>query len=151
MTLKSLLFRSNYLIKKIRIINAYGPQECSQAQRPTEDQQTLIINFWNAMEREIIDAQDEGCWILIELDANAKVGDTVLDGDPNRQSPNGKLLLDMMERQNLNILNSSKKCQSKITRERKTCDRVEKSIIDFIIVSVELEDFLDKMIIDDER
>ena len=51
----------------------------------------------------------------------------------------------------MNILNSSEKCQGKITRERKTCERVEKSIIDFIIVFVELEDFLDKMIIDDER
>ena len=54
------------------------------------------------------------------MDANAKVGNKVVPGDPHEVSDNGKLLLDLVERQNLRILNSSPKRSGVVTRHRAT-------------------------------
>ena len=69
--------------QKYRIINAYGPQEISQSLRTVEEQQQIVLEFWNAMEREVVNSYEEGCGLILELDANAKVGNSVIDGDPN--------------------------------------------------------------------
>ena len=53
-------------IGKLRVINAYGPQEYDQ----TEKRQT----FWLALEEEVIKANNNGCFCLIEMDKNAKIG-----------------------------------------------------------------------------
>ena len=83
--------------KKLRIINAYGPQ----AQE--DDDNDDLINFWQELEGEVIKATEENCLILIELDANAKLGSEVIKGDPHKMSSNGKVLMDVIERQNLII------------------------------------------------
>ena len=79
--------------ENIRVINAYAPQE--------DDDLQNIISFWHTLEKEIISAVDAGCFVLIQMDANAKVGSEVIKGDPNKQSDCEKLLLDVIERQNL--------------------------------------------------
>ena len=43
---------------KIRLINAYGPQE------DEEPNKTLL--FWQSIEAEIIKCENEGCYILME-------------------------------------------------------------------------------------
>ena len=48
----------------IRIFNAYGPQE---------DEVAASVNFWLGLEKELIKAKQEGCCILLEMDANAKL------------------------------------------------------------------------------
>ena len=53
--------------------------------------------------------------------------------DPNEVSANGRLLIDFVRRNNLRILNASSKCTGVVTRQRTTVDRVEKSVIDYII------------------
>ena len=68
-------------ILNIRVINSYGPQE-------DEDWQRKLL-FWNTLEKEIISKIDESCFILIQMDANAKVGAKILKGAPNKQSVNG--------------------------------------------------------------
>ena len=113
--------------KNIRIFNCYGPQEIGQSQRPAAEQQHLINQFWVELEMEVLKAKEEGCLVLIELDANAKVG------------------------KNVEILNSSPKCSGVVTRERVTIERVEKSVIDFILCCEELASLLEEMVIDDKR
>ena len=49
---------------KIRIINAYGPQEKA-------DDDPDVYKFWKDLEIEIIRAKDDGCAILIQMDANS--------------------------------------------------------------------------------
>ena len=137
--------------RDIRIFNCYGPQEVSQAQRSASEQHDVVSQFWIELENEIIKAKNDGCHVLIEMDANAKVGKSVLKDDPNEESANGKLLLDMVERQNLRILNVSEKCSGVITRQRVTVERMEMSVIDYIIGCDEIVTFLDEMMIDDER
>ena len=82
--------------KNIRIINGYGPQE--------DDTNNNILNYWHEVEAEVLKAKDENCMVIIQMDANAKVGKEIIKDDPNDRSNNGKLLVDLLERQNLTIL-----------------------------------------------
>ena len=44
-------------VKKIRIINGYGPQE--------DDDIQDVLSFWQEFEMEVIKAKDDDCFILI--------------------------------------------------------------------------------------
>ena len=71
--------------QNVRVFNCYGPQE-------DENFQTKV-DFWNTLEKEIISATDNNCYVLIQMDGNAKIGADVIKGDPNKQSENGVLLM----------------------------------------------------------
>ena len=60
---------------KVRVVNGYGPQE--------NDTKEKIYAFWQEFEKEIIDAKEENCLIVAELDANAKLGREIIKEDPN--------------------------------------------------------------------
>ena len=82
---------------RIRIINGYGPQEDEDSQR--------VLSFWQEIESEVMKAKDDDC--LIQMDANAKVGKEIIKDDPNQATNNGKLMLDIIERQKLKIAKGS--------------------------------------------
>ena len=128
---------------KIRVINGYGPQE--------DEEKQITLNFWLEIEKEVLAARDNGCMILIEMDANAKVGNEVIANDPHEQTNNGKILLDIVNRHDLVIVNALELCKGVITRERVFEKKVEKSAIDYVVICRELYDFLTSMIIDEER
>ena len=52
----------------VRIINAYGPQESND--KYNEE----ILTFWNDLENEVLKYFENKCAVLLQLDANAKVG-----------------------------------------------------------------------------
>ena len=85
------------------------------------------------------------------MDANAKVGPNHIPEDPHNISPDGKLLEGIIERQNLFVVNGSKKCKGNITRQRTTKKKVEKSVIDIVLVSSDLIDHLESLEIDEDR
>ena len=58
---------------KVRIINGYGPQE--------DDDSHKINEFWQFIELEIISAKQEGCLVVIQMDANAKIGNECINND----------------------------------------------------------------------
>ena len=58
---------------KIRILNGYGPQETELRGK--------ILAFWQQFEAEIIEAKEDDCLVLIEIDANAKLGTNVIKND----------------------------------------------------------------------
>ena len=128
---------------KVRLINAYGPQE--------DDEVHKINIFWQAIEEEIVSAKQENCLVILELDANAKVGKDFIQGDPHPMSKNGRILIDLVQRQGFHIANSDAKCRGVITRERIFETKVEKSVIDYIILCDGIKDFLDEMVIDEEK
>ena len=111
---------------KIRVINGYGPQE--------DEEVIKIDNFWQSVEAEIECAKQDDFLILIQMDANAKIGCKHIKKDPNSMSHNGQILLDLIHRQGLQIGNTSSKCSGVITRERILQNRVEKSVIDYFIL-----------------
>ena len=127
----------------IRIINAYGPQE--------DDSQQKILNFWAEIENEVLKSKENDCLTVIQMDANAKIGKDQLEGDPHNTSNNGKLLLEMAERQNMIIANRLNKCNGVITRERIANGKQEMSVIDYIMICEGLEEYLEEMTIDDKR
>ena len=43
-------------------------------------------------EAEIMKAKDDNCMILIEMDANAKVGSDIIKNDPHSITNNGKIM-----------------------------------------------------------
>ena len=129
---------------QIRIISGYGPQE----NWPEADR----ILFFLALEQEINKAEMDGKSILIQMDANSKLGPEVIKADPHCQTPNGKLLYNIIMRHNLVVLNGlDNKCQGAITRRRVTKDKVEESIIDFVITSSDLVGEVESILIDEAR
>ena len=64
---------------------------------------------------------------------------------------NGKLLMDIVERQNLVVTNSLDICKGTITRERVFEKKVERSVIDYILICEELSRYILEVTIDEER
>ena len=129
--------------KSIRVINGYGPQE--------SDSPAQKLTFWQALEQEVISAKNENCFVLLELDANAKLGSEIIKNDPNTLSENGELLKDFLDRESLMLMNTSPLCQGVVTRHRTTVNGEEKSVIDFIITCDKLAEYLEVMLIDEKR
>ena len=94
----------------MRIISEYGPQENIEEEKRQE--------FFIALETEVEKAELAGKSIFIELDANSKLGKRYIPNDPHDMSPNGVLLSDILERQNLTLGNGSDKCKGTIMRKR---------------------------------
>ena len=68
--------------------------------------------------------------MIIQMDANAKVGRNIISRDPNNVTDsNGPQLLDMIERQGLLMLNVDKNCNGSITRYRLTKNSTEITIL----------------------
>ena len=127
----------------IRSINCYGPQENMSTEIRTD--------FFIELESRIISAQSSGKLVCIECDANSKLGKEIISGDPHAKSHNGKLLYDVITRQNLIVVNATEKCYGTITRYKKTKNGTEESVIDFFIVSQELYENVNEMLVDEER
>ena len=70
----------------IRVIVGYGPQENA----PKEKKE----NFWEFIEKEVIQAETEGQGIIIQMDGNLHAGEKIIKHDPNIQNQNGKLFMD---------------------------------------------------------
>ena len=129
--------------RKCRILNGYGPQEYDDIIKKSL--------FWEAIEAEIIDAKEEGCLIIVQLDANAKVGPEIVTGDPNPVSENGKILLDLVKRQGLYIANSDPRCKGTITWEKTSNNKTERSVIDYFLLCDTMKAFMEEMTVDDLR
>ena len=128
---------------KIRIFNGYGPQEGSS--------KNDILNFWLEVEKQVISAKENGCGIVMELDANAKLGHDIIKHDPNVMSLNGQIMFEMIKRQNLIIGNALSKCNGIITRHRSTLGKDEKSVLDYVLFCEKMEPYFETMLIDESR
>ena len=127
---------------KIRLINGYGPQE-------TDEEESKA--FMNRIDLEVKRAKLAGAFVCIEMDANSKLGPDIVSGDPNDQSRNGKLLMNVVEENNLVVVNASDICEGVITRQRDTIDRSEKSTIDFFIVCQNFFKHIKRLKVDEEK
>ena len=107
--------------------------------------------FFLALEQEIVKAEIEGKSIMIEMDANSKLGPKLIPGDMHEQSKNGRVFADIIERHGLIRGNAMEKCEGLVTRKRVTRSGVEESIIDFVIISNDLIDDIESIKIDDKR
>ena len=95
---------------RIRFINAYGVQETASAEERS--------NFYTILEQEIQFCINNGVLLCLELDANAKVGDMIVNNPQVTVSPNGRILINIIERNNLILVNGTEKCTGIITRQK---------------------------------
>ena len=91
--------------KKVRLINAYGPQEDSNEE--------IRKSFFLKLDEEIKRAKVAGTLICLELDANSKLGLDLVPGDPHPQSRNGKFLENFLYENDLIVVNSLDLCDRK--------------------------------------
>ena len=128
---------------KVRFINAYGVQETASVEERSV--------FYMLLEQEIQSCINSGCYLCLELDANAKVGGVIQNNPQDAISPNGQLLLDVLERNNLILVNGTSKCAGKITRSKNKKTRHEKSILDYFVVCQEFFQLIKQMFVDEDK
>ena len=87
-----LVVQTTVLNKKVRFINGYGHKE---------DETEKSKSFFSKLDEEIKSAKLAGDLICIELDANSKLGPSVVPVDPKPQSKNGKMLLNVVDENGL--------------------------------------------------
>ena len=129
--------------KEIRVISGYGPQENWAEEKR--------LPFFITLETEIEKAELAGKDIIIEMDANAKLGTKYIPTDPHEITPNAALLAGIIDRHALTVGNGNEKCKGTITRRRTTRDRNEQSVIDIVLFSIGLKKHLVSMIVDEEK
>ena len=129
--------------QQILLISGVGPQE--------NQPETARLPFFLALEKEINKAEMDGKSIIIEMDANSKLGPERIPNVKHDISPNGRLLAGVIDRHALYVLNSSDKCEGLITRKRTTINGTEESSIDMVLVSADLVQFVEKLLIDEDR
>ena len=57
-----------------------------------------------------------------------------LETTPNEETKNGRILVEMAERQEMTIANTVDKCIGTITRERVAMNNTEKAVLDYILI-----------------
>ena len=125
---------------RMRLILGYGFQE----KEPEERRTRFFIEIKNQIEKCIAD----GIPFLWIGDCNGKLGSDIITDDINNLTPNAPLIKAIVDRKNLKVINGSTKCTRKWTR---WLSNGQKSIIDFIIASDEMEEMIDSMIVDDKK
>ena len=129
--------------KKVRLINAYGPQE--------DEKEDIKEDFYNRIDQEVKTSKLAGAMVCIEMDANAKLGSSFINGDPKEKSKNGRLLEDVVVENDLIVVNAMDICKGVITRYRQTVNSEEKSVIDYFIVCRRFFKIIKSMVVDEER
>ena len=114
----------------------YGRQE-------TRNNREEMLKEMDNLAEEIRDKMEEG-EVIVFMDGNGKIG--LLGEEISR---NGKLLIDVFEECDLQIMNQSDKCKGKVTRQNRR-NEVQKSAIDFLVVTDEAEQRIDELLIDEK-
>ena len=127
----------------IRIINAYGPQECDTIERKSA--------FWSRISSEIENAIEADVGFIIQMDGNLHCGSDIIKNDPNKINANGRLFSTFLKINPVNLLNASNRCQGSITRERVKERKIEQAILDYVLVCDKIYEYFSDMIIDEDR
>ena len=94
--------------KEIIIITGYGPQENLNVEER--------MPFFAKLEEEIVSAKMSNKSIIIQMDANSKLGREFLPQDPHVQTPNGAALAGILKRNGMVVVYSlNTKCSGVIT------------------------------------
>ena len=107
--------------------------------------------FYQNLSIQIEQAFLSGDSVIMVGDFNAKLGKDVVGGDVHPMSPSGKLLFSLCNKHNLFILNSSNMCKGVFTRIHNYRNKVEKSVLEYVLVSADLYSQLVSMHIDEEK
>ena len=135
---EALWLRINNGRTKIRVGVIYAPQENKQNSAESE-------KMYDSIEEEIKRSEDNES-ILIIGDLNCKVGDNV-EGNNEEITKRGKVLMKLINRNNLELLNNHVNCSGTWTRIQKD----KKSVIDYGIIKEEDSQRVMRVHIDEEK
>ena len=127
----------------IRLILSDGPQE-----KESENKRT---DFYESLSIQIQRAQMEGNMVVLVGDFNAELGSDVIKGDIHSMSKNGQLLWDVIKTFNLEVINSADIYRGVFTRIKATKKKIEKSVLDYVIVSNQFKDQFLSCLIDEDK
>ena len=122
----------------VRVIVGYAPQETEKAE--------VRENFFTELEIEIAKCSQEDELPLIIGDLNAKI--EMNDHKINALTPNGKLLMDIINNHSLDVLNFSPKCTGKWTHVIRTTGA--SSVLDYALANSDITNFTKELVIDEE-
>ena len=93
--------------KRIRLVQAYGPQE--------NDSVNKITDVYDNISVQLERANLAGDSVFLVGDFNAKLGTEIIRGEIHQMSNNGVCLNDIMEKYNLTVLNAPEICSGTFT------------------------------------
>ena len=97
-------------------------------------------------------AQREDKSVIMELDANCKLGGEYIPNDPKPMSTNGRIMAGTIDRHALCVANEIiRKVSVTMTIKRNTKDNIEESVIDLVIVSSDVINHVESVHIDEDR
>ena len=124
---------------KIRLGLLYAPQE-----NKTSKKQLKVM--YKELQEQVERARANKQEIILLGDFNCKVGN-IISGNHEEVSKGGKILLNMVEKLDLKLINSSEICNGVWTRK----DGNKKSVLDYVLMEREGEKLVTMMKIDEER
>ena len=86
------------------------------------------------------------------MDGNLWAGSSLIKDDPNPCNANGKLFKEFLNKHpHLKVVNSLELCEGLITRKRTTKRRTETAVLDFFVVCEQVLQFVERMVVDEEK
>ena len=123
----------------IRMGVIYNPQECRTPK-------IELKKIYDEIEDEVKMANMMNQKLILVGDLNCKVG-SLVSGNNSEVTVGGKMLINIVKRQELMLVNNSERTSGKWTREEGNA----KSIIDYVLIKQEDEDDVTEMKIDEEK
>ena len=136
--------RIEYPRMNLRVIVAHAPQETDKSETRVEFYEELSVQI-----ERCITSGDE---LVVVGDMNARIvcDDSVIL--PGKDSPNGKLLSDLIQYHKLKVGNFDEKCTGKWTHIQACKDgSVSKSVLDYVLLSENMHSSLNNIIIDEDK
>ena len=138
-----LITRHNQFIFPINVINVYGEQE---SRTPS----SVIKDHWEELVEEIIKIEAKNEVFILISDLNKHIGN-LIEGNSDKISQGGRLVREFLASEKYILLNNSKKVEGGPFTREEPSDPTKKSCLDVIIMSEQLEKYVEKVIIDKDR
>ena len=126
----------------VRLILVYGPQENDSEGKDS---------FYHDISVQVEMAYLNGDSIIMVGDLNAKLGYDVIPNDLHPMSNNGEQLFELCNKYNQKVINASEHCEGVFTHIHKCKQTIEKSVLDYVFISSDLEEYFTCMQIDEEK
>ena len=135
--------RIEYPCMSIRVVVVHGPQETDKCETRAEFFEELSVQ----VERCLTSGDELVC--VGDLNARIKCDASVM---PEKDSPNGIHLSDLIQKNNLKVGNFHENCVGKWTRIQPRKDgTICKSVLDYIMLTEKLYTSVNEVIIDEEK
>ena len=128
----------------VRIIMGHAPQETDPLELRQEFYEELAVQV-----ERCITSGDE---LVVVGDLNARIKEEGGSIIPLNESPNGKMVVDLLQKYSLKVANFHNNCDGKWTRIQPCKDgTIKKSVLDYVLLQQTLYDKLLSLFIDEEK